>query len=143
MSEPEKITRRDFLNGTLLASGAALVSAVCPFQLVAAEDWNGPAGIGDYADANGDTHQVMSDGHAIRDHVFDKAAASKTAASIEDTGEFYDLAVVGGGISGLSAALFYQRAERGRRRSPAWCWRTIRSLAGRRSGTSSMWTDNG
>ena len=32
MHDPEKITRRDFLNGTLLASGAALVSAVCPFN---------------------------------------------------------------------------------------------------------------
>jgi spermidine dehydrogenase len=110
MPEPEKITRRDFLNGTLLASGAALVSAACPFQLMAAEDWNGPAGIGDYAESNGNTYQVMSDGHAIRDHVFDKAAASKTAPSIQDTGEIYDLVVVGGGISGLSAALFYQRA---------------------------------
>ena len=96
MPEPEKITRRDFLNGTLLASGAALVSAVCPFQLMAAEDWNGPPGIGDYADSNGNTHQVMSDGHAIRDHVFDKTTASATDA-IQDTGETYDLVVVGGG----------------------------------------------
>jgi len=101
----DKITRRDFLNGTLLASGAALVSAACPFQLMAAEDWNGPAGLGDYADANGNTHQVMSDGHAIRDHAFDLAKAP-----IQDTGETYDCIIVGGGISGLSAALFFQRA---------------------------------
>jgi spermidine dehydrogenase len=105
MDAPGKFTRRDFLNGALLASGAALVSAACPFQLMAAEDWNGASGIGDYADANGNTHQVMSDGHAIRDHVFDR-----TPAPIEDTGETYDCVVVGGGISGLSAALFYQRA---------------------------------
>ncbi len=44
MAEPEGMTRRDFLNGTLLASGAALVSAACPFQLMAAEDWNGDSG---------------------------------------------------------------------------------------------------
>ena len=74
MAEPERITRRDFLNGTLLASGAALVSAACPFQLMAAEDWNGTAGIGDYAGANGNTHQVMVDGHTIRDHAFDPGA---------------------------------------------------------------------
>jgi spermidine dehydrogenase len=105
MADPEKITRRDFLNGTLLASGAALVSAVCPIQLMAAGDWNGSPGIGDYADANGNTHQVMVDGHMIRDHVFDRKPAA-----IQDTGETYNCVIVGGGISGLSAALFYQRA---------------------------------
>lgn len=110
MAEPEKITRRDFLNGTLLASGAALVSAACPFQLMAAEDWNGASGIGDYAGANGNTHQVMTDGHTIRDHAFDR-----TNAAIEDTGETYDCLVVGGGISGLAAALFYQRATGGKK----------------------------
>ncbi len=110
MAESEKITRRDFLNGTLLASGAALASAVCPFQLMAAEDWNGSPGIGDYADANGNTHQVMADGHVIRDHAFDR-----TPAAIEDMHETYDCVIVGGGISGLSAALFYQRATGAKR----------------------------
>lgn len=105
MAETEKITRRDFLNGTLLASGAALVSAACPFQLMAAEDWNGASGIGDYAGANGNTHQVMADGHVIRDHSFER-----TKPAIEDTGETFDCVIVGGGISGLAAALFYRRA---------------------------------
>src|SRR6201986_1070328 len=110
MAEPERITRRDFLNGTLLASGAALVSAASPFQLMAAEDWNGALGIGDYAGANGNTHQVMADGHVIRDHAFDGSKMT-----IEDTGESFDCVVVGGGISGLAAALFYQRATRAKR----------------------------
>jgi len=105
MPEPERITRRDFLNGTLLASGAALISAACPFQLMAAEDWDGTSGIGDYAGANGNTHQVMADGHMIRDHAFDRASPA-----VEDTGESFDCVIVGGGISGLAAALFYQRA---------------------------------
>lgn len=105
MSDHGKITRRDFLNGTLLASGAALISSACPFQLMAAEDWNGNPGMGDYADANGNTHQVMADGHMIRDRVFDR-----TPAPIQSIDEIYDCVVVGGGISGLSAALFYQRA---------------------------------
>jgi spermidine dehydrogenase len=104
MSIHRKITRRDFLNGTLLASGVALVSSACPFELMTAEDWNGTSGIGDYADANGNTHQVMADGHTIRDHVFDR-----TPAAIQDTGETYECVIVGGGISGLAAALFYQR----------------------------------
>jgi spermidine dehydrogenase len=110
MAEPEGMTRRDFLNGTLLASGAALVSAACPFQLMAADEWNGTPGIGDYADANGNTHQVMADGHTIRDHAFDRGAKS-----IEDTGETFDCVIVGGGISGLAAALFYQRATSAKR----------------------------
>ena len=105
-----RITRRDFLNGTLLASGAALVSAACPFQLMAAEDWNGDSGIGDYAGANGNTHQVMADGHTIRDHAFDRAPAS-----VEDTGENFDCVVVGGGISGLAAALFFERGTSGKK----------------------------
>jgi spermidine dehydrogenase len=103
-SDASKITRRDFLNGTLLASGAALLSAACPFQLMAAEDWNGYPGVGDYAAANGNTHQVMTDGHMVRDHVFDKAQPP-----ITDTGEMHDCVIVGGGISGLAAALFYLR----------------------------------
>jgi spermidine dehydrogenase len=111
MAEPEKITRRDFLNGTLLASGAALVTAACPFQLMAADDWNGASGMGDYAGANGNTHQVMADGHVIRDHSFDRAPAA-----VEDTGEIFDCVIVGGGISGLSAALFYQRATSAKKR---------------------------
>ena len=110
MTQPEGITRRDFLNGTLLASGAALVSAACPFQLMAAEDWNGDSGIGDYAGANGNTHQVMNDGHTIRDHAFDRAPAS-----VEDTGENFDCVVVGGGISGLAAALFFARGTSGKK----------------------------
>jgi len=105
METPNNVTRRDFLNGTLLASGAALLSAACPFQLMAAEDWNGSPGIGDYADANGNTHQVMADGHTIRDHAFERKPAP-----IEDTNETHDCIVIGGGISGLSAALSYQRA---------------------------------
>jgi spermidine dehydrogenase len=110
MAEPEGMTRRDFLNGTLLASGAALVSAASPFQLMAAEDWNGTPGIGDYAGANGNTHQVMADGHVIRDHAFDRSPMT-----IEETGESFDCVVVGGGISGLAAALFYQRATRAKK----------------------------
>ena len=41
--------------------------------------------------------------HALRDGAFPKPAA----AAIE-TGEHYDLIVVGGGISGLAAAYFYR-----------------------------------
>ena len=63
--------RRDFLNSTLLASGAALLSGVTPLSLLAEPDWTGFSGVGDYAVSNGNTYHVMSAGHAIRDHTFD------------------------------------------------------------------------
>lgn len=98
--------RRDFLNATLLAAGSALLAAGSPFELLAREDWTGYGGVGDYADSNGNTYEVMTAGHEIRDRVYE----GKTEAS--DTGELFDCVVVGGGISGLAAALFFQRESK-------------------------------
>ena len=47
---------------------------------------------------------MLTAGHRIRDGEFDRPAAN-----IVDTGEMYDCVIVGGGISGLAAALFFQR----------------------------------
>ncbi len=99
------IDRRDLLNSTLLAAGAALLRPIPPFQLMPEDDWTGYSGIGDYASSNGNTHAVMMAGHRIRDHAFDPSAQQ-----IIDTGETFDCAVIGGGISGLAAALFFARA---------------------------------
>ena len=105
-----RISRRDYLNSVLLASGSALLDASAPFDLAAQEDWDGYSGVGDYQGSNGNTWQVMSDAHKIRDHAY--GAAPKAT----DTGEVYDCVVVGGGISGLAAALFFAR-DGGRNRS--------------------------
>ncbi|HEV2716879.1 MAG TPA: hypothetical protein VGU64_16565, partial [Terriglobales bacterium] len=51
----ERISRRDFLNSTLLASGALLMSSVSPVQLLARDDWTGYGGVGDYSESNGNT----------------------------------------------------------------------------------------
>jgi spermidine dehydrogenase len=112
MDQP--ITRRDFLGSTLLASGAQLLSPFSPAEFLsmqagqslsgAAEDWNGYGGVGDYAASNGNTWEVVSAGHRLRD-----PQNPPNQESVHDTGETYDCVIVGGGISGLSAALFFLR----------------------------------
>src|SRR5580658_5443269 len=100
------ITRRDFLGTTLLASGAALFAGMTPSELLAAQedDFTGYGGAGEYSNANGNTWDVLQAGHAIRDRLYDPLPAG-----IVDTGEIYDCIIIGGGISGLAGALFFQR----------------------------------
>jgi spermidine dehydrogenase len=99
------ITRRDFLGSTLLASGAMLLGSLTPAELLAeADEFTGYGGVGEYSASNGNTWAVLQAGHKIRD-----AAYGPHSKDIVDTGEMYDCVIVGGGISGLAAALFYQR----------------------------------
>ena len=106
------ITRRDFLGSTLIGSGAALLAAAAPglvrpasAQTMAAPltglgpDWTGPGGVGDYARSNGNTHEVVNASHAVRNS--DYAARLRTAS---DTGETYDLVIVGAGFAGVASA---------------------------------------
>ncbi len=100
----QPICRRDFLNSTLLAAGGVLLGSLTPQQLLAAsDDWTGYGGIGDYANSNGNTLEVMNAGHQIRDGILESLPPDTV-----DTGEVFDCVVVGGGVSGLSAAVFFQ-----------------------------------
>ena len=107
----EPISRRDFLNGTLLASAGLVLGhhAQAPGTISPADAWNGYGGVGDYARAHGDTYEVMTTAHRMRDRAFERSIASAI-----DTGEIYDLVCVGGGISGLAAAVFFQKNQGGR-----------------------------
>ena len=94
------ISRRDFLNGVSVAVGASLLPGSSSAQDVGAQDLPGyypPELTG------------MRGSHAGS---FESAHVARDGGTFngEDTGEEYDLVVVGAGISGLSAAFFYQQA---------------------------------
>jgi len=97
------VTRRDFLNGVAVTAGAALM----PWHLLAAgqpeqpPDYYPPALTG----LRGSHPGSFDAAHSLRDGTFWDSAGTP-----QDTGESYDLIVVGGGISGLSAAHFYRKA---------------------------------
>jgi spermidine dehydrogenase len=98
------ITRRDFLNGVAVTAGAAFM----PWHLLAAGDGD-PEKSPDYyppalTGLRGSHPGSFDAAHSLRDGTFWDAAGTR-----QDTGETYDLIIVGGGISGLSAAHFYRK----------------------------------
>ena len=100
------ITRRDFLNGVALTVGAAIL----PSDLLAAAvvsdvpekspNYYPPALTG----LRGSHPGSFETAHSLRDGTFWDHAGTPI-----DTNERYDLVVVGGGISGLSAAHFFRK----------------------------------
>ena len=114
------ITRRDFVGGSLIGAGTALLGMASPAAIRNARaqtlpakmtglgpDWTGPGGIGDYARSNGNTHEVVNAAHGgIRNQEFDAALSGAV-----DTGERPDVVVVGCGIAGLSAAWAYRKGR--------------------------------
>ncbi|MBT4523221.1 MAG: NAD(P)/FAD-dependent oxidoreductase [Halieaceae bacterium] len=109
---PAEISRRDFVNGTLVGFGAALLSSAAPgatsshkFAGVFKDPWTGYGGTGDYAISNGNVASVREAAHLIRD-----GATSTPLQDAVDTGEEYDMVIVGGGFSGIGAAYqFYKK----------------------------------
>ncbi|MDQ2764573.1 MAG: NAD(P)/FAD-dependent oxidoreductase [Pseudomonadota bacterium] len=107
------IHRRDFLNGAAIAVGAlgggllggsaARATGVWPQDQPA---YYPPSLTG----MRGSHVGSFENAHALRDGDF-----WTTHTGIQDTGETYDLVIVGGGISGLSAAHFYRAANPGAR----------------------------
>ena len=83
------ITRRDFLQGVALTVGAPRLR------------------LGPSQRLDGQTPAAMALGHRVRD--------GELPADVVDTGEVYDLVIVGAGIAGLASAyLYYQEAPQGK-----------------------------
>ncbi len=119
-----QITRRDFLNSSLLGSGTSLLHAGCPVDLlaqagqsasgmnaIAKEDFSGYGGVGDYAESNGNTLAVLQAAHRVRDGVY-----QQFPVEAEETGELFDLIIVGGGLTGLMTAHEYAKQSAGSQR---------------------------
>ena len=104
LGEQRSIPRRDFLQGALVASATALTGPLLKAYAadgagIAAQDKPGyypPMLTG----MRGSHPGSFESAHALRD--------GTPVASGIDTGETYDLVVVGAGISGLSAAQFFR-----------------------------------
>ncbi len=102
------ITRRDFLNAVVLGTGAALLGAPGPRADAPPDPWHpwtGYGGVGDYASSNGNTWDVVTAGHGIRDDLYERRIGAAPS-----TGEQYDLVIVGGGFAGVMAAYTFLRA---------------------------------
>lgn len=102
------ITRRDFLNGVAFTAGAS----VLPQHLLAAlqQDLN-PEKSADYyppalTGLRGSHVGSFEVAHSVRDGDFWQKAGKPV-----ETGEKFDLVIVGGGISGLSAAHFFRKSN--------------------------------
>ncbi|HSE41689.1 MAG TPA: NAD(P)-binding protein [Acidobacteriota bacterium] len=108
MSSKNRITRRDFLNGIAITIGSTLLpgcthdSAPKSSKFLAEQitEYYPPALTG----LRGNHVGSFEVAHELRDGSFWKKAGPPS-----DTGEEYDLVIVGAGISGLSAAYFYQK----------------------------------
>ncbi len=112
----EDITRRDFVGTTLVGAGAALLSGCSPREVATERDpepevhpWTGYGGVGDYATSNGNTQAVIDAAHLIRD-----GKHGPLAAAAEESGEVFDVIVVGGGFAGLGAAFQFQEQSEGK-----------------------------
>ena len=108
------ITRRDFGYGSSLLLSSLVVGcgkstdkqahSNSDYSFDISANWYGPGGIGDYAKSHGNTPEIIKTAHEIRSGQFN----TETAYAV-DSGEEYDLVVVGGGFSGLSAAYHFNR----------------------------------
>ena len=98
-----RISRRDFVNGAAVAVGALgaglpALGAARAGGLIPQDETYPPSRTGMRGSHPGSFEMA----HALRD--------GQKPGDAQDTGETYDLIIVGGGLSGLAAAHFYRKA---------------------------------
>jgi spermidine dehydrogenase len=101
-----EITRRDFLNGVALTVGTTIIPSCLFGALNSSTD---PEKSADYyppalTGLRGSHPGAFETAHSLRDGTFWEEVGKPS-----DTGEVYDLVIVGGGISGLSAAHYFRK----------------------------------
>jgi spermidine dehydrogenase len=108
-----EITRRDFLNGVAVGVSGTLAGGTFGAQALlaaAALDEFAPEKTADYypparMGMRGNHDGTFTFAHRLRD-----GEAADSCGEATNTGESYDLVIVGGGISGLAAAHFYRKS---------------------------------
>lgn len=99
------ITRRDFLDGVAIAGSALLAGPNTSMAAAAASPLLYPPALTGMRGAHAGSFETL---HQLRDPAFWTGAPTPC-----ETGETYDLVVVGAGISGLAAAHHFQKARPG------------------------------
>jgi spermidine dehydrogenase len=104
------IKRRDFLNGVAIAVGTTMARGFVPGL-----EWMAEGAEQFAQDKPGYYPPTLTGMRGSHDGAFESAHSARDgnfwsqAASPVDTGEVYDLVIVGGGISGLAAAYFHRK----------------------------------
>ena len=127
------ISRRDFLNGTLLAAGGLAVRQSVPMRVLAeafgAAACDGPAGEDSRVLRGGNLPGAFNVAHWMRDRrlTFTRSAVtlapgcdtqSGTFPIVDDSGR-YDVIIAGSGIAGLSTAFFIRLRRPAAPRTPS------------------------
>ncbi|MBV8909305.1 MAG: NAD(P)-binding protein [Gammaproteobacteria bacterium] len=116
LGEDCAIPRRDFLQGTLIGAASALTAPLLVAPLLGAAPGAGKAAdpaaaIAASQDGAGYYPPLLTGMRGSHPGSFEAAHALRDGAEAprgEDTGEHYDLVVVGAGLSGLAAAHFFR-----------------------------------
>src|SRR4029079_14331797 len=122
MSHPT-ISRRDFLNGMLIAAGGLAVGQSSPTRLLAGQrgqnGCDGAIGLDPRALRSGNLPSAFNVAHGMRDRrlTFSRTVVTLAKGCDADSGTFairedggsYDVVIVGSGVSGLSTAFFLRR----------------------------------